>query len=158
MLILRLITAAALGVSAYVHVAVAQGPLLADGQITLAGMFVGQAAVATLAALWLIGRDTRPAWTAAAVIGVVSFAALVLSVYVQIPAIGPFPALYEPDWYGDKVLAALSAAVAAFLAAIGLTRSRGRSGARSRGHYRSRSAPRSRRGRRSPSSHQTHAG
>jgi hypothetical protein len=53
-----------------------------------------------------------------------SLTALVLSVYVRIPSIGPFPVLYEPVWYADKVAAAVAAAVAtvAALAVLALRR------------------------------------
>ena len=108
--------------SSYLHVVLAQGPLVSGGQVTLAGMFLAQAVVAGLVALWLLVRPARLAWLAALVVGAASLAALVLSVYVQIPAIGPFPTLYEPMWYGDKVAAAVSAGVAAVAAAAGLAR------------------------------------
>ena len=124
--VLRVLGTAALAVSAYVHVDIARGlPLFADGQITLMGLFIGQAVVAALVALWVLVRGDRLAWLAVAAVGLGSFAALVLSVYVQIPSIGPFPIIYEPLWYTDKVVAAVAAAAAALVAAValaGLTR------------------------------------
>ena len=125
-LLLRVLGAAALGVSAALHVVLAQGPLVSGGQITLAGLFLAQAVVATLVALAVLLLGSRLAWTAAAVLALGSLAALVLSVYVQLPAVGPFPALYEPAWYGEKVLAAVSAAVAAVVALVALPRARHR--------------------------------
>lgn len=44
---------------------------------------------------------------AAALVGLASLAALVGSVYVRIPSIGPLPGLYEPSWYLTKVAAAV---------------------------------------------------
>ena len=123
-LLLRVLAAVALGVSAYLHVDLAQGPLVSAGQITLAGLFIAQAVVATIVALAVLVRPGRLTWAAVAVVGLASFAALVLSVYVQIPAVGPFPTLYEPIWYGEKVAAAGAAALAALVALVALARGR----------------------------------
>ena len=43
-----------------------------------------------------------------------------MSTYVRLPQVGPFPVLYEPFWYADKVVAAVAAAVALLGAAAGL--------------------------------------
>ncbi len=115
-LVLRVLAAAALGVSAYVHVVLAQGPLVSGGQLTLAALFLGQAVAAALAALAVLLLGNRLTWLLVAAVGLASLVALVLSVYVQIPAFGPFPSLYEPFWYADKVVAAVAAAVAAVVA------------------------------------------
>ena len=119
-------TAASLGASAYLHVVLAQGPLLSDGRLTVAGLFLAQAAAATTGALAVLLRPARAVWVLALLVGLGSLAALVLSVYVQVPALGPLPSLYEPMWYGDKLLAATSAGVAAAGASAGLVRARGR--------------------------------
>lgn len=121
-LVLRLLAVAGLTLSSSLHVALAQGPLVSGGQVTLAALFLGQALVAGLVALWLLVRPSRAARLAALAVGAVSLAALVVSVYVRIPAVGPFPVLYEPLWYGEKVAAAVAAAVAAVAAAAGLAR------------------------------------
>jgi len=117
----RVLGAAALGVSAYLHVDIARGlPLFGDGQVTLMGLFMAQAVVAALVAVWVLVRGDRLAWLAAGVVGLGSLAALVLSVYVRIPSIGPLPVIYEPFWYTDKYVAAAAAAVAAVVAAVAL--------------------------------------
>ena len=89
-------------------------------------MQTAQAVVAGLVALWVLVLGGRLAWLATFAVGLVSLVALVASVYVEIPAIGPFPTLYEPLWYSDKVLAAVSAAVATVVAAVALPRLRSR--------------------------------
>ncbi len=119
-LVLRGVGAAALAVSAYIHVDLAAGPLVADGQITLAGLFVGQAVAASLCALWVLARGSRPAWLAGGLVALASVAALVLTVYVFVPSIGPLPAVYEPFWYPAKAVAAGAAAVAALAALAAL--------------------------------------
>jgi hypothetical protein len=117
---LRAVAAAGLAVSAYLHADLAEGPLAGDGQITLAGLFIAQAVVAIVVAVAVLARPSRLVWLAVAVVGLGSLAALVLSVYVQVPAVGPFPTLYEPLWYGEKVAAAVAAAVAGVTALVAL--------------------------------------
>ena len=118
--LLALVAAVALAVSAYVHIDLGNAPYGTDGQITLSGLFIAQALVAVLAALWVLVRPSRLAWLAVLAVGVASLLALVLSVYVRIPSVGPFPVLYEPLWYGDKVVAAVAAGVAAVAAVVAL--------------------------------------
>jgi hypothetical protein len=112
-LALRLAVAVALLVSAAVHVDLASSPLYAAGQLTLSALFLAQAVTAALVAGWVLVRPRRAAFAVAALVGLGSLLALVLSVYVRVPSFGPFPVLYEPYWYGPKVVAAVAAAVAA---------------------------------------------
>jgi hypothetical protein len=119
-LAVRLLTAAALVVSAYVHLDLSSSPYYAGGQLTLGALFLGQAVVAVVAALWVLVRPSRPAYAVAAAVAATSFVALVLSTYVRLPALGPFPVLYEPVWYADKAVAATAAAVALLAAVAGV--------------------------------------
>lgn len=121
-IVLRVLGAAALAVSGWLHYDLAAGPLVSDGQVTLAGLFIVQAVVAGLVALWVLVRGDRWSWVAVLVVGLASLVALVLSVYVRIPSIGPFPVLYEPLWYAEKVVAAVSAGAAAVVALVALAR------------------------------------
>ena len=121
-LAVRVLTAAALAVSAGVHLELSSSPYYAGGQLTLGALFLAQAVVAGLVALWVLVRPSRAAYAAAAAVAVASFLALVVSTYVRLPSVGPFPVLYEPFWYGDKVAAAVAAAAAALAAAAGLAR------------------------------------
>lgn len=113
-----------LAVSGYVHYDLAQGPLAGDGGVTLAGLFVGQAVVAVLVSGWVLLRGDAWSVLVAGAVGLGSLAALVLSTYVSVPAVGPLPAMYEPLWYGRKVAAAVAAALAAAFAAFALLRTR----------------------------------
>ena len=121
---LRWLTAAALLVSAYLHWDLSGSPYYAAGQITLSGLFLAQAVVAVVVAVWVALRPEPLAVLAALAVAAASLLALVLSVYVRLPSFGPFPVLYEPVWYGDKVAAAVAAAVAtaAALGALALRR------------------------------------
>ncbi len=124
-LALRLLTAAALAVSAYVHVELSSSPYYAGGQLTLGALFLSQAVVAVVVAVWVLVRPSPASCVAAVVVATASLLALVVSTYVRLPSLGPFPVLYEPFWYGDKVVAAVAAAVAAvagLVAALGLAR------------------------------------
>ena len=120
--ILQVLAVASLAVSAYLHLTLARGPLVSGGQVTLAGLFIAQGLVAVLVAVWLLVRAGRPAWVGAGLVGLASLLALVLSVYVQIPAIGPLPAMYEPIWYPEKVVSAVAAGLAAAAALLALGR------------------------------------
>lgn len=121
-LVLRVLTAAALAVSAYVHLDLSSSPYYAADQLTLGALFLGQAVVAAVVALWVLVRPSRASYAAAAVVAAASFAALVLSTYVRLPSVGPFPVLYEPVWYADKVVAAVAAGVGLLSALAGLAR------------------------------------
>ena len=118
----RLLTAVALAVSAWVHLDLSSSPYYAGGQLTLGALFLGQAVVAAVVALWVLARPSRAAYAAAAGVAAASSAALVLSTYVRLPQVGPFPVLYEPVWYADKVVAAVAAGVALLAALAGLAR------------------------------------
>jgi hypothetical protein len=121
-LAVRLLTAAALAVSAYVHLDLSTSPYYAAGQLTLGALFLGQAVLAVAVAGWVLVRPSRASWAAAAVVAAASLLALVLSTYVRLPSVGPFPVLYEPFWYADKVVAAVAAGVALLSALAGLLR------------------------------------
>lgn len=127
-LVLRVLGALALGYSAYLHAAIAidRPPLFADGQVTLSGLFVAQAVAATLVSLWVLVQGSRLAWLAFGAVALSSLGALVMSVVVRIPSIGPFPVLYEPVWYTEKYLAAAAAAVASLVALVALLTARRR--------------------------------
>jgi hypothetical protein len=92
--------------------------------VTLSGLFIAQAVAATLVVLWVLARGTLVSWLAFGAVAAGSLAALVLSVYVRIPSVGPFPVIYEPLWYTDKYLAAAAAAVATLTALVALVRLR----------------------------------
>jgi hypothetical protein len=122
MTVVRVLTAVALAVSAYVHLDLSSSPYAAGGQLTLGALFLAQAVVAAVVALWVLVRPSRAAYAVAAVVAAASFLALVLSTYVRLPQVGPLPVLYEPVWYADKAVAAVAAGVALLAAVTGLAR------------------------------------
>lgn len=110
--LLRVVVAAGLGVDAAVH---AQLAPLYDGiraSVSEGQLFELEAAMASLAALAILAWPARlrppRRWIVAAAcsIAATALAALLVSRYVDVGPIGPFPNLYEPAWFADKTLAA----------------------------------------------------
>lgn len=120
--VLRLLTGAALAVSAYVHLDLSSTPYAAAGQLTVGALFAAQAAGAAVAAVWVAVRPSRASYAGAAAVAAVSLTALVLSTYVRLPQVGPFPVLYEPFWYAAKAVAAVAAGVGLAASSAGLLR------------------------------------
>ena len=118
--VLRLVAAVGLAVSAYMHVVIASGPAFADGQITLAGLFLADAVAAAVAGVWVLVRGSLLAWLVVGLVAVPSLLALVVTTYVQVPSLGPLPSIYDPFWYGEKIAAAAGAAVAGLAALAAL--------------------------------------
>ena len=114
LLVVRLLIVAALAVSGWIHLDLADTFDAIGETITLGDLFRAQGVAALLVAGWLVvdRRSARPV-VAALLLGVASAAAVVLSVYVRLPAIGPLPEVYEPVWYAEKVTSAITAGVAA---------------------------------------------
>ncbi|QDY91867.1 hypothetical protein E7Y32_14255 [Arthrobacter sp. UKPF54-2] len=122
---LRALTAAALVVDAGVHLHLAPGYQAGSppglGQGTL---FLLESAAAALAALAVLLRGSRAAYAFALLVALSGFAAVVLYRYVDLPAFGPFPAMYEPVWYFEKAASAVAEGAGAVLAGVGLARTR----------------------------------
>ena len=123
-LLVRLVAAVALSVVAGVHLYLAGGYALIGDQVTVGDLFRVQAAVAGIVALALLVRPTPMVWLLAAAVGLASLLAVVVTVYVAVPAIGPLPRVFEPAWYPEKVLAAAAAAAALLAALVGLVLAR----------------------------------
>lgn len=126
MLPARLLVALTLAASGWIHLDLAGSYDAIGDAITVGALFRAQAVAALAVALWLLlrRRDRLPLLAATAV-GLASAVAVVLSVYVRIPALGPLPELYEPVWYDAKLAAAAAASAAAAAAGILLARERG---------------------------------
>ncbi len=124
--LLRITTAAALGVDALVHLRLAPGYQQAAPQGIGAGnLFRVEALLAVVVAAWVLVRGDRRAYLGAFVVGASALAAVLLYRYADVPAWGPLPAMYEPVWFGQKVLTAVAEAVAVVAALVALVGSRG---------------------------------
>lgn len=123
--ILRVLTAVALGVDAVVHARLAPGYQSAapDG-IGEGILFLAEAAAAAAVGLYVLIRGSRPSWGLALVTAGGGLVVLLLYRYIDIPAFGPFPAMYETVWFFEKNLTALAETVALLVATTALTLSR----------------------------------
>lgn len=118
---LRLLVAAALATDAAVHIYLAPRYQLANpGGIGQGNLFYLESAAAILAALYVLIRGSRPAYFAAFLVAGSALVAVLVSRYIGIPAIGPFPALFEPVWFFAKALSAVAEGVGAALAIVGM--------------------------------------
>ena len=95
---LRVLAAAGLATSAYVHIHLAHRYAGLGNTITMEQLFYAQGIVAALVTLWLLATGNRWAWRAAGLIGVASFAAVMVYRYVSVGAIGPLPDMSDPTW------------------------------------------------------------
>ncbi len=118
----RGLVAAGLAVSAAVHLNLAATYDGIGEQLTVGDLFRAQGVVGLLAAVAVALLATRLAVLAGVVVALASTAAVVASVYVRIPAIGPLPELYEPVWYAAKAQSAAATAVAAVVGVALLVR------------------------------------
>ncbi len=114
---LALLVAAGLVVDAYVHLHLASGyQLAAPAGIGQGNLFRVEAVVALLVAGLVLLTGSRVAFAAAALVGLSAFAAVVLYRYVQVPALGPIPSMYEPVWFFQKTLSAIAEGAVGLLA------------------------------------------
>lgn len=119
--VLRLLVVAALTVDAVVHLRLAAGYQVGQpAGIGTGNVFRIGAALAVLAALYLLLRGSRAAYAAALAVLASAAVAVVLYRYVDVPQLGPIPPMYEPIWFFEKTLSAVVEGVGAVLAAIGL--------------------------------------
>lgn len=122
-LLLSLLVAAGLVVDAVVHLRLApQYQIAQPGGIGQGNLFRIEAAVAVLAALFLLVRPGRTSFGFAALVALSAFAAVVLYRYVDVPAIGFVPSMYEPVWFFQKSLSAVVEAASGVLALAGAVR------------------------------------
>lgn len=109
-ILLRGLGAVALGVSAYLHLRLAPSYDAVGSSLTQGQLFYAQGVLAAVVALWLLVSDSRWAWLAGLAVAAGSLAAVLLYRYVDVPAIGPIPSMYEPAWYFRKTLSAVAEA------------------------------------------------
>lgn len=122
LLVLRVLLAMALIVSAIIHFQLSAGfQQAAPTGIGGGTLFRIQGAASILAGLYVLIRGTKRSYVVAALIALASLAAVLAYRYIQIPAIGPIPSMYEPIWYTKKTITALAEGLALILAITGYT-------------------------------------
>lgn len=119
--VLRGLVAAALIVDAVVHLRLASDYQLAvSSGIGAGNLFRLEAAAAILAAGYVLLRGNRTAYLIAFVVAFSALVAVILYRYVDVPQLGPLPAMYEPIWFFEKNVSAIAEAVGAAAAVMGL--------------------------------------
>lgn len=115
-ILLRLIVAAALAYSAYVHFDVHdQYRPVRTGSLSQSDLFVIQAVAASVAAALVLFVGRVPGFALAFLVSAASLAAVLVYRYWNIGTIGPIPNMYEPIWYHEKTWSAVAEGVAAGL-------------------------------------------
>jgi hypothetical protein len=118
---LRVLVSALLAVDAIVHLRLASDyQLAAPGGIGQGNVFRIEAAVAVAVGLYVLFIGSRTAYGAAFLVAASALAAVLVYRYVDVPAIGPIPSMYEPLWFFQKSLSGVAEGAGALLAAGGV--------------------------------------
>jgi hypothetical protein len=134
----RLIAIVGLSVDAYVHLDLAAIYSEAQAAINEGVLFRVEAALALLTALALIMSARRLPLALGFAVSASALTLMLVSRYVDIGPLGPFPSLYDPVWYSEKLWAAGGEAAATIASAAGVllvsisASGRGRAAARPR--------------------------
>jgi hypothetical protein len=114
----RIVVAAGLALDAYAHLNLASTYAEAGGLVDEGVLFRGEAAVALLAAAAVVVTGRRGCFLAGFAVAVSALAVMLVSRYVDLGVIGPFPDLYDPVWFPEKLLAAIAEGAAGLAALI----------------------------------------
>ena len=125
-LVARVIAAAALAVDAYYHAKLAPSYDLVHKSVSEGNLFRAEAGLASLAALLLLVWHHPLSELFAWLVAAGGLAAVLVYRYVNVGTLGPLPNMYEPLWFHDKRLSALSQAVALVAVTFLLLSGRGR--------------------------------
>ena len=126
-LVTRAVVVLGLAVDAVVHLRLA--PVMdvaAPGGIGGGNLFRVQGVVAGVVALVLLLTGRRWAYVLALLVALSALVPVLLYHFVEVPAIGPVPSMYDPLWSPDKVVSIVGEALAAGFAVRGMTLTRPR--------------------------------
>jgi hypothetical protein len=119
--VLRVGTAAALGIDAVVHARNASAYDAVKATFTEGTLFRVEAGAAVAAGLLVLLWPRRASWVAALLVGASALGAVLLYRYVDVGSLGPLPDMYENTWQvPGKLLSASAEAAAVVLAGLGL--------------------------------------
>ena len=116
---IRAATAGGLAIDAYVHFDLAALYAEAGGAINEGVLFRVEAVAALLAAVAVLVVGRRVCYLAALAVAGSGLAAMLVSRYVDLGQLGPFPDLYDPVWFPEKLLAAYAEGAACVTALAG---------------------------------------
>lgn len=118
--LLTAITAAGLGVDAYVHWSLAANfdSLTGTGslQISQGQLFRLEAILALVALVLLLATRHRLAAVFALMLAAGGAGAVLFFAYVDVGSLGPLPDMYDPGWYTEKTVSAVAEGMAALAA------------------------------------------
>lgn len=118
---LRIVIAAGLAVDAAVHLRLASEYQLAfPGGIGGGTLFRAEGVLAVVAGVAVLVRGSRGTHLFAFLVAASALVAVVLTRYVEVPALGPLPSMYEPLWFFEKGLSAIAEGIAALAALTAL--------------------------------------
>jgi len=118
--VLRIATAAALGIDAAVHISDASGYDAVKATISQGQLLRMEAAVAIAARLLVLVRARPSSWVIAFLVAATALATVLLYRYVEVGRLGPIPDMYENTWnVPGKLLSAYAEAAAAALSVVG---------------------------------------
>jgi hypothetical protein len=119
--VLRVATAAALGIDAVVHWQNAPAYNAVRGTVSQGQLFRVEAALAVVVGLLVLVRPRPSSWLAALLVAASALGAVLLYRYVDVGALGPLPDMYENTWQvPGKLLSAWAEGAAVVLAGLGL--------------------------------------
>jgi hypothetical protein len=116
----RLVAVAGLSIDAYVHLNLAATYAEAQAVINEGVLFRAEAVLALLAALVLLASERRRVFVLGLAVAASALAVLLVSRYADLGPIGPFPDLYDPVWFPEKLWAAGGEAAAAAACVTGI--------------------------------------
>jgi hypothetical protein len=121
---LRVLVAACLVTDAVVHLRLASQYALASapGHLSEGLLFRVESIAALAVALLVLVLGNRATYAAAFVVAGSAFLAVMLFRYVDVPAFGPLPSMYEPIWFRQKTISAVAEGVGTVLSVIGFVR------------------------------------
>lgn len=112
-LVARGVVVLGLAVDAFIHLRVAPAmEIAAPGGLGGGFLFRAQATVAALAALVLLVTGRRWAYVLAGLVALSALGPVLLYHFVDVPAIGPIPSMYDPLWSPEKVISIVGEALA----------------------------------------------
>ncbi|MDX3854318.1 hypothetical protein [Streptomyces sp. AK02-01A] len=133
----RLLAAAGLAADAYLHAHLADRYDEVSANISQGDLFRIEAGLAALAALLVLVWRRVPSDAFAWLVATGGLALLLIYRYVDVGRLGPIPDMYEPVWFGEKVLVVVAEAVAVLATAFLLVTFRHRRSRLSRRKHRS---------------------
>lgn len=121
---LRILVAACLVADAVVHLRLAgqYAQASAPGHLSEGLLFRVESVVALVVALLVLVLGNRAVYAAAFLVAGSAFVAVLLLRYVDVPAFGPVPSMYEPLWFGQKTISAVAEGLGTVLSAAGFAR------------------------------------